>query len=139
MVMSSVEFKQRFTLSTVDKMLLDVAHDAESIYLLLEHQGMEPFIDLNVRSKKNTASKGASDIHISPKGIPICPKGNPMKPKWHGPQAPSSQVEMHTDLRLLYSQVWPYLLHENQRQSKALPENSPRLSEVEADLQAPHH
>ena len=58
LVISTVEFKQRFTLGTVDKMLLDAAHDAESIYLLLEHQGMEPFIDLNVRSKKNTASKG---------------------------------------------------------------------------------
>jgi hypothetical protein len=80
LVMSTVEFKQRFTLGTVDKMLLDAAHDAESIYLLLEHQGMEPFIDLNVRSKKNTVSKGANDIQISPKGIPICPKGNLMKP-----------------------------------------------------------
>lgn len=80
LVLSTVEFKQRFTLGTVDKMLLDAAHDAESIYLLLEHQGMEPFIDLNVRSKKNKESKGASDIQISPKGIPICPKGTPMKP-----------------------------------------------------------
>lgn len=80
LVMSTVEFKQRFTLGAVDKMLLDAAHDAESIYLLLEHQGMEPFIDLNIRSKKNTVSKAANDIQISPKGIPICPKGNPMKP-----------------------------------------------------------
>lgn len=80
LVMSAVEFKQRFTLGTVDKMLLDAAHDAESIYLLLEHQGMEPFIDLNVRSKNNTTSKGANDIQISPKGIPICPKGKEMKP-----------------------------------------------------------
>jgi hypothetical protein len=80
LVMSTIEFKQRFTLGTVDKMLLDAAHDAESIYLLLEHQGMEPFIDLNVRSKKNTASKGSSDIQISPIGIPICPKGTPMQP-----------------------------------------------------------
>ncbi len=80
LVISAVEFKQRFTLGAVDKMLLDAAHDAESIYLLLEHQGMEPFIDLNVRSKKNTVSKTASDIRISPKGIPICPKGKEMKP-----------------------------------------------------------
>ncbi len=80
LVVSSVEFKQRFTLGTVDKMLLDAAHDAESIYLLLEQQGMEPFIDLNVRSKKNTASKGTSDIQISPKGIPICPNGKEMNP-----------------------------------------------------------
>jgi len=68
LVMSTVEFKQRFTLGTVDKMLLDAAHDAESIYLLLAHQGMEPFIDLNARSKKNTTSNTASDIRISPQG-----------------------------------------------------------------------
>lgn len=67
LVLSTVEFKQRFTLGTVDKMLLDAAHDAESIYL-------------NVRSKKNKESKGASDIQISPMGIPLCPKGTPMKP-----------------------------------------------------------
>lgn len=64
LVLSSVEFKQRFTLGTVDKMLLDAAHDAEPIY----------------RSKKNTERQTASDIHISPKGIPICPKGREMKP-----------------------------------------------------------
>lgn len=80
LVISSVEFKQRFTLGTTDKMILDAAHDAEPIYLLLEHQGMEPFIDLNIRSKKNLPGKGGSDIQISPTGIPICPKGNKMKP-----------------------------------------------------------
>lgn len=78
LVMGTVEFKQRFALGTVDKMLLDAAHDAESIYLLLEHQGMEPFIDLNARSKQNTGTDNA--IQISPEGIPICPKGKPMKP-----------------------------------------------------------
>lgn len=61
-------------------MLLDAAHDAESIYLLLEHQGMEPFIDLNIRSKKNMTSRTASDIQLSPAGTPIFPNGNPMKP-----------------------------------------------------------
>ncbi|MDF2651102.1 MAG: transposase [Paenibacillus sp.] len=78
LIISSVEFKQRFTLGTVDKMLLDAAHDAEAIYLLLDHQNMEPFIDLNNRSKKNTATN--SEIQISPTGIPICPKGKEMKP-----------------------------------------------------------
>jgi hypothetical protein len=78
LVMSTVEFKQRFTLGTVDKMLLDAAHDAEAIYLLLDHQNIEPFIDLNHRSKKNTATD--SDIQISPTGVPLCPKGNAMKP-----------------------------------------------------------
>lgn len=80
LVVSAMEFKQRFTLGTVDKMILDAAHDAESIYLFLQHQGMEPFIDLNIRSKKNTASPTSSQIKISPKGIPICPKGKEMKP-----------------------------------------------------------
>lgn len=78
LVMSTVEFKQRFTLGTVDKMLLDAAHDAEAIYLLLDQQNIEPFIDLNIRSKKNTATD--HDIQISPTGIPICPKGYEMKP-----------------------------------------------------------
>lgn len=50
--MSTVEFQQRFTLGTVDKMLLDAAHDAEAIYMLLDHQSMEPFIDLNNHGKK---------------------------------------------------------------------------------------
>ncbi|WP_256710658.1 transposase [Paenibacillus sp. FSL H8-0548] len=78
LVMSTVDFKQRFTLGTVDKMLLDAAHDAEAIYLLLDQQNIEPFIDLNIRSKKNTATD--HDIQISPTGIPICPKGHEMKP-----------------------------------------------------------
>ena len=81
LVVSSVEFKQRFTLGTVDKMLLDAAHDAEAIYRLLDHQNTEPFIDLNCRSKKNIKVSG--DIQISPKGIPICPIGLEMKPNGH--------------------------------------------------------
>ena len=81
LVVSSVEFKQRFTLGTVQKMLLDAAHDAEAIYLLLDHQNTEPFIDLNNRSKKNTKTGG--DIQISPKGVPICSAGLEMKPNGH--------------------------------------------------------
>jgi hypothetical protein len=45
-------------------------HDADAIYHLLDNQNTEPFIDLNSRSKKNTAT--TSDISISPRGIPIC-------------------------------------------------------------------
>ena len=81
LIASSVEFKQRFTLGTVEKMLLDSAHDAEAIYHLMEHQNVEPFIDLNCRSKKNTET--GSDIQISPNGIPICPIGLEMKPNGH--------------------------------------------------------
>ena len=78
LVVSSCEFKQRFTLGTVNRMLLDAAHDADAIYHLLDHQNIEPFIDLNNRSKKNIATK--SDISISPKGIPICSINLEMKP-----------------------------------------------------------
>ncbi|MCZ8513862.1 hypothetical protein O9H85_15760 [Paenibacillus filicis] len=51
-VVSSIEFSQRFTLGTLDKMLLDAAHDAGAIYDLLQHQQIEPFIDLNVRGTR---------------------------------------------------------------------------------------
>lgn len=78
LVVSAVEFKQRFTLGTVEKMLLDAAHDAEAIYHLMVHQNIEPFIDLNSRSKKHT--KTDCDIKLSPDGIPICPCGLKMKP-----------------------------------------------------------
>jgi hypothetical protein len=71
LVIGTVEF-------TIDRILLDAAHDVEAIYLLLSHQGIELFIDLNVRSKKNRAT--GSDILLSPEGIPICPKGKRMKP-----------------------------------------------------------
>jgi len=99
LVVSSIEFAQRFTLGTVDKILLDAAHDAEAIYALLDHQRIEPFIDLNNRSKKNTATD--SDIHISPEGVPLCPIGKDMKPngfdhtqnrqKWRCPLACGTQ------------------------------------------------
>jgi len=78
LVISSSEFKQRFTLGTVGRMLLDSAHDAEAIYALLHHQNTEAFIDLNNRSKKNTAT--ASDIKISPCGIPLCSRNLEMRP-----------------------------------------------------------
>jgi hypothetical protein len=78
LVASSIEFSQRFSLGTVRKMLLDAAHDAEAIYELLLHQDIEPFIDLNPRTKKNFSTE--SDIQISPEGIPICPIGKKMKP-----------------------------------------------------------
>jgi hypothetical protein len=78
LVASSIEFSQRFTLGTIDKMLLDAAHDAEAIYKLLDHHDIEPFIDLNARTKKNFSTE--SDIQISPNGTPICPIGLEMKP-----------------------------------------------------------
>lgn len=78
LVVSSIEFSQRYTLGTIDKILLDAAHDAEAIYELLDHQNIEPFIDLNDRTKKNAGTE--SDIQISSKGTPICPVDLEMKP-----------------------------------------------------------
>lgn len=78
LVASSIEFSQRFTLGTIDKMLLDAAHDAEAIYKLLDHHDIEPFIDLNARTKKNFSTE--SDIQISSNGTPICPIDLEMKP-----------------------------------------------------------
>ncbi|SDI74219.1 transposase [Natribacillus halophilus] len=77
LVASAVEFNQRYTLGSVDRMILDAAHDAGIIYELLDKQGTEPFIDLNNRSKANIET--GSDIQISPEGIPICPNGKKMK------------------------------------------------------------
>jgi hypothetical protein len=77
-VISSVEFSQRFTLGTFDKILLDSAHDAEAIYTLIDHQKQQPIIDLNKRGQKNIETGGA--IQLSPQGVPICPKGKKMKP-----------------------------------------------------------
>jgi hypothetical protein len=76
-VLGIVEFSQRSTLGTVEKLILDSAHDASAIYDLLLHQNTKPFIDLNVRSAKNLET--GSDIRLSPQGIPICPAGLEMK------------------------------------------------------------
>lgn len=78
LVASSIEFSQRFSLGTIERMLLDAAHDADAIYKLLNHQKIEPFIDLNPRTKKNFSSDG--DIKISYEGIPVCPIGKEMRP-----------------------------------------------------------
>jgi hypothetical protein len=77
-VLSSVEFSQRLTLGTLDKILLDAAHDAEAIYQLINVHNQNPIIDLNKRGKKN--SPVGDGIEISPEGVPICPNGKKMKP-----------------------------------------------------------
>lgn len=46
-------------------MLLDVAHDSEAIYHQMDHQNIEPFIDLNSHSKKNTKTGGIEFISKS--------------------------------------------------------------------------
>jgi len=77
LVVSSVEFSHRFTLGTINRIILDAAHDAMGIYLMLEHQSIEPFIDLNPRTVANLEL--SSDIKLSPKGIPICSANIEMK------------------------------------------------------------
>lgn len=76
-VLGMVEFSQRSTLGTVEKWILDSAHDAGAIYDLILQQNSKPFIDLNIRSTKNLETDG--DIRLSPQGIPICPANLEMK------------------------------------------------------------
>nr|WP_239588346.1 transposase [Gracilibacillus alcaliphilus] len=77
-VISWAEFSQRFNLGAVDRVLLDAAHDAYSIYELMNHTQIEPIIDLNKRAKRDIKTDG--DIKISSQGVPICPIGKKMKP-----------------------------------------------------------
>ncbi len=53
-----------------EKALLDSAHDAYAIYRMLNMHEIEPFIDLNERSKKNNSSE-----KIDRDGIPVCQDG----------------------------------------------------------------
>lgn len=76
-IISFTQFSQRYSLGNTSKILLDAAHDAEAIYKLLKHYEIEPFIDLNIKTKKNFSTE--SDIRISPRGIPVCPSGLNMK------------------------------------------------------------
>lgn len=58
------------------RVLLDSAHDAYAIYDLIHHLGIEPFIDLNNRSKGK--SKYSGPLKINPDGVPLCQAGLPM-------------------------------------------------------------
>jgi hypothetical protein len=49
-------------------MLLDAAHDAEAIYLLLDHQNIEPFIDLNNRRTHHTHSSDNLRLFLKIRG-----------------------------------------------------------------------
>lgn len=78
LLVSSIEFSQRFSLGTVTRVILDAAHDVTGIYHLLNSHGVEPVIDLNSRSSKTIAlSEGFS---LSPKGVPLCPRQVSMRP-----------------------------------------------------------
>lgn len=78
LIVSSVEFSQRFYLGTVKRILLDAAHDAIAIYNLFAQNNVEPIIDLNAHNTTNTPMDG--DFTLSPEGVPICSKAIPMKP-----------------------------------------------------------
>ena len=66
-------------------MLLDAAHDAEAIYHLMDHQNIEPFIDLNSRP---AAQK-----------TPVLPLA--LKPSTVGPTTPTQKTTCGCLLRLL--------------------------------------
>ncbi len=57
------EFSHKFNICSINKILLDSAHDAKAIYKLLFKYDVEPFIDLNKRTKFIFENK--SDIIIS--------------------------------------------------------------------------
>ena len=77
LIVSSVEFSQRFSLGTVKRILLDAAHDATAIYTLFSKNKVEPIIDLNSRKTVNEAIKDS--FTLSELGVPICSAGLPMK------------------------------------------------------------
>lgn len=134
LVVSSIEFSQRFTLGTIGKILLDAAHDAEAIYELMDHQNIEPFVDLNGRTKKNFSTD--SDIQISPKGTPICPIGLEMKPngfdksqnrqKWRCPLACGSKVSCENPCS---SAIYGRTFHTFKKDNLRLFTKTPRSSE----------
>jgi hypothetical protein len=64
------QLRSLFPFFRFEKALLDSAHDAYDIYRLLNIAGIEPFIDLNQRGKKNSSS--AETIKINQDGIPVC-------------------------------------------------------------------
>ncbi len=94
------DFLQRNSIYNVDRILLDAAHDAKVIYKILDIENIEPFIDLNPRTKNNYSNE--SDIKISDNGTPICSMGFDMKPngfdkaynriKWRCPKAKGNTI-----------------------------------------------
>ena len=78
LIVSSIEFSQRFSLGTVTRVILDAAHDVTGIYHLFTSHGVEPVIDLNVRSSKTISLSGG--FSLSPKGVPLCQRQVAMRP-----------------------------------------------------------
>ena len=77
LIVSVLEFSQRFSLGTVRRVILDSAHDAMGIYTLLCHHNIEPIIDLNARTTASTPL--TYGFSLSPSGVPICSRGIEMK------------------------------------------------------------
>lgn len=77
LIVTSIECSQRFTLGTVQRLILDAAHDAMGIYTLLQHHNVEPIIDLNARTTSSTPL--IHGFSLSPTGVPICSRGVEMK------------------------------------------------------------
>ena len=61
----------------VSKWLLDSAHDAMPYYLYCRENGIQPFIDLNV--KRGISFKYKNDITIGKDGVPVCKAGLKMR------------------------------------------------------------
>jgi hypothetical protein len=77
LIVSAIEFSQRFHLGTVNRILLDAAHDAIAIYQLFDHHNVEPIIDLNCHNSTNTPLAGG--FTLSSDGVPTCSAGILMK------------------------------------------------------------
>ncbi len=98
------DFLQRSNIYNIKRILLDAAHDAKAIYKVLNKENIEPFIDLNPRTKNNFNSE--SDIKISDDGTPLCSAGFQMRPngydktynriKWRCPKAKGSNIDCST-------------------------------------------
>ena len=80
----SIAFTQSFFLmqsfipyASIDKLLLDSAHDALSIYSFCKSHSITPFIDLN--QKRGAPLKFKDDFTIDTDGIPICKEGHRMR------------------------------------------------------------
>lgn len=71
-------FRMRSFLSdlSINKLLLDSAHDAMSFYEYFKHKGITPFIDLN--EKRGIKVKYKDDFTIGKDGIPLCRAGRKM-------------------------------------------------------------
>jgi hypothetical protein len=62
---------------TIEKLLLDAAHDSHAIYDYCKREGITPFIDLNLGNTGNFKYK--EDFTIGKDGVPVCKIGLRMR------------------------------------------------------------